>query len=73
MAGSARRQADATADASAAAALARSDKDRREHAIVADFILDTLAPSAAASRRRMAPRSSRRAACGTSAPPSRAS
>jgi isochorismate synthase len=44
LAGSARRQADATADASAAAALARSDKDRREHAIVADFILDTLAP-----------------------------
>ena len=44
LAGSARRQADATADAGAAAALARSDKDRREHAIVADFILDTLAP-----------------------------
>jgi isochorismate synthase len=44
LAGSARRQADAAADSAAAAALARSDKDRREHAIVADFILDTLAP-----------------------------
>ncbi|MDB5368891.1 MAG: Isochorismate synthase DhbC, partial [Roseomonas sp.] len=44
LAGSARRQRDATADSAAAAVLARSDKDRREHAIVADFILDTLAP-----------------------------
>jgi isochorismate synthase len=44
LAGSARRQRDAAADSAAAAALARSDKDRREHAIVADFILDTLAP-----------------------------
>jgi isochorismate synthase len=44
LAGSARRQADATADSAAANALSRSDKDRREHAIVADFILDTLAP-----------------------------
>jgi isochorismate synthase len=44
LAGSARRQADAAADSAAAVALVRSDKDRREHAIVADFILDTLAP-----------------------------
>ncbi|EHL97690.1 putative isochorismate synthase DhbC [Acetobacteraceae bacterium AT-5844] len=44
LAGSARRQRDAAADAANAAALSRSDKDRREHAIVADFILDTLAP-----------------------------
>jgi isochorismate synthase len=44
LAGSAARQADATADTAAASALSRSDKDRREHAIVADCILDTLAP-----------------------------
>jgi isochorismate synthase len=44
LAGSAKRQLDAAADSANAAALARSDKDRREHAIVADFILDTLAP-----------------------------
>jgi len=44
LAGSAARQADAAADAAAASALSRSDKDRREHAIVADCILDTLAP-----------------------------
>ncbi|MBC9207987.1 isochorismate synthase [Roseomonas aerophila] len=44
LAGSARREVDAAADSANAAALARSDKDRREHAIVADFILDTLAP-----------------------------
>lgn len=44
LAGSARRQADASADAAAAAALTRSDKDRREHMLVADCILDTLAP-----------------------------
>jgi isochorismate synthase len=44
LAGSARRQKDAAADSANAAALSRSDKDRREHAIVADFILDTLAP-----------------------------
>jgi isochorismate synthase len=44
LAGSAKRLPDAAADAAAAADLARSDKDRREHAIVADFILDTLSP-----------------------------
>jgi isochorismate synthase len=44
LAGSARREADNGADAAAAEALARSDKDRREHAIVADCVLDTLAP-----------------------------
>jgi len=44
LAGSARRQKDIAADAAAAAALGRSDKDRREHQIVVEFILDTLAP-----------------------------
>ncbi len=44
LAGSARREKDAAADAANATALSRSDKDRREHAIVSDFILDTLAP-----------------------------
>ncbi|WP_236638426.1 chorismate-binding protein [Mangrovicoccus ximenensis] len=38
------RQADPVADAAAAAGLAGSDKDRREHAIVVEYILDTLAP-----------------------------
>ncbi|MDJ0389496.1 isochorismate synthase [Roseomonas sp. E05] len=44
LAGSARRQAEAAADRAAAAALERSEKDRREHALVAEFVLDTLAP-----------------------------
>lgn len=44
LAGSARRQADFAADAAAAARLARSEKDRREHAFLVDFILDTLTP-----------------------------
>lgn len=44
LAGSARRQSDIAVDAAAAAALGRSDKDRREHQIVVEFILDTLAP-----------------------------
>ncbi|HWL82314.1 MAG TPA: isochorismate synthase [Roseomonas sp.] len=44
LAGSARRQADTAADCAAATALERSDKDRREHALVAEFVLDTLAP-----------------------------
>jgi len=44
LAGSARRQADAAADRAAAAALERSEKDRREHALVSEFVLDTLAP-----------------------------
>ncbi|WP_172329466.1 isochorismate synthase MenF [Mangrovicoccus sp. HB161399] len=44
LAGSARRQADPAADAAAAAALAGSEKDRREHAIVVEYILDMLAP-----------------------------
>jgi isochorismate synthase len=44
LAGSARRRADLGADAAAAAALSASDKDRREHRIVVEFILDTLAP-----------------------------
>ncbi|MFC3123728.1 isochorismate synthase MenF [Pseudoroseomonas globiformis] len=44
LAGSARRQADPAGDRAAAEALFRSDKDQREHAIVAEFILDTLAP-----------------------------
>lgn len=44
LAGSARRQPDLAEDAEAAAALMASDKDRREHALVVEFILDTLAP-----------------------------
>ena len=44
LAGSARRSADPVADAAACAALAGSDKDRREHAMVVEYILDTLAP-----------------------------
>ncbi|MBJ3778759.1 isochorismate synthase [Acuticoccus mangrovi] len=44
LAGSARRAKDLGADAAAAAALSRSAKDRHEHAIVVEFILDTLAP-----------------------------
>lgn len=44
LAGSARRRADLAEDAAVAAALAASGKDRREHAIVVEFILDTLAP-----------------------------
>ena len=44
LAGSARRRADFGADAAAAAALSASDKDRREHRIVVEFILDTLSP-----------------------------
>lgn len=44
LAGSARRQADPAADRAAREALAASDKDRREHAIVVEYILDRLAP-----------------------------
>lgn len=44
LAGSARRMADPVADADAAAGLARSDKDHREHRIVVEDILDRLAP-----------------------------
>lgn len=44
LAGSARRQADAGADRAARDGLAGSDKDRREHAIVVEYILDTLTP-----------------------------
>ncbi|BAR99141.1 isochorismate synthase [Blastochloris viridis] len=44
LAGSARRRADLAEDAAVAARLAASDKDRQEHGIVAEFILDTLAP-----------------------------
>lgn len=44
LAGSAPRSADPQADRAAAEALARSDKDRREHAFVVEYILDTLAP-----------------------------
>jgi isochorismate synthase len=44
LAGSARRQAAPAEDEAAAAALWRSEKDQREHAIVVEFILDTLAP-----------------------------
>lgn len=44
LAGSARRDPDPVRDAAACAALAASDKDRREHAMVVEAILDTLAP-----------------------------
>ncbi|MBI0434471.1 isochorismate synthase [Roseomonas sp. KE0001] len=44
LAGSARRHADAAADRAAGEALLRSEKDRREHRIVSDYILDTLSP-----------------------------
>lgn len=44
LAGSARRCRDMARDADRAAALARSEKDRREHAMVVEYILDTLAP-----------------------------
>ncbi|MFC0409902.1 isochorismate synthase [Roseomonas elaeocarpi] len=44
LAGSAPRQRDGAADRAAAEALRRSDKDHREHALVREFILDTLAP-----------------------------
>jgi len=44
LAGSARRGADPAADEAARASLTASDKDRREHALVTEFILDTLAP-----------------------------
>lgn len=44
LAGSARRSREMGEDADASAALARSDKDRREHAMVVEYILDMLAP-----------------------------
>ncbi|WP_062763229.1 isochorismate synthase MenF [Falsirhodobacter sp. alg1] len=44
LAGSAKRLEDSTADAAAAHDLSRSDKDRHEHALVVEYILDTLAP-----------------------------
>ncbi|RAI59065.1 isochorismate synthase [Roseicella frigidaeris] len=44
LAGSARRHREPARDAAAAEALLRSGKDGREHAIAAEFVLDTLAP-----------------------------
>ncbi len=44
LAGSARRSSDTVADAQSCAGLARSEKDMREHALVVEYILDTLAP-----------------------------
>ncbi|WP_245943125.1 isochorismate synthase [Rhodovulum viride] len=44
LAGSARRLDDPEADARNANALARSEKDRREHGLVVEYILDMLAP-----------------------------
>lgn len=44
LAGSAKRQTSLAADAEAATTLGRSEKDHREHRIVVEFILDTLAP-----------------------------
>ncbi|WP_245155728.1 isochorismate synthase [Paracoccus ravus] len=48
LAGSARRFADPSEDAASCMALARSEKDRREHALVVEHVLDTLAPYCAA-------------------------
>lgn len=47
LAGSARRCEEREADARAAQALARSEKDQREHRLVVDYILDLLAPDCA--------------------------
>ena len=44
LAGSAPRRADAAADRDSGRALLTSDKDRREHAMAAEMVLDTLAP-----------------------------
>lgn len=44
LAGSAKRQADPAADQAAAEALLASEKDRREHQVVVESILDNLAP-----------------------------
>lgn len=44
LAGSARREADRTADRTASEALLRSEKDQREHAFVVEYIMDALAP-----------------------------
>ncbi|WP_325691003.1 isochorismate synthase [Paracoccus sp. (in: a-proteobacteria)] len=44
LAGSARREADRSADRAASEALLRSEKDQREHAFVVEYIMDTLAP-----------------------------
>lgn len=44
LAGSARRSADPQADRAAAAGLLASEKDRREHRMAAEMVLDTLAP-----------------------------
>lgn len=44
LAGSARRGADLSADEAIAQRLTRSDKDRREHALVVEAILDALSP-----------------------------
>lgn len=44
LAGSAARSADPAEDRAAADALLRSDKDRREHKLLAEAVLDTLAP-----------------------------
>lgn len=44
LAGSAPRRADGAADRASGAALLASDKDRREHAMAAEMVLDTLAP-----------------------------
>lgn len=44
LAGSARRSPDPVKDAAAVSGLASSEKDQREHAMVVEFILDTLTP-----------------------------
>ncbi|WP_158541690.1 isochorismate synthase [Pelagibacterium lacus] len=47
LAGSAKREADRSVDREAAEALAASDKNRREHAVVVEAIMDALAPCCA--------------------------
>lgn len=51
LAGSAKRRVSLADDAAAAAGLGRSEKDRREHGVVVDYILDTLSPLCRALRR----------------------
>jgi len=55
LAGSTRRRSDARADRAAAGALARSAKDRLEHALVVEHVADTLAPHCSELRVPSAP------------------
>ncbi len=55
LAGSTRRRSDARADRAAGGALARSAKDRLEHALVVEHVADTLAPHCSELRVPRAP------------------